>query len=133
MRHVILILLFLSAFCFANTDKKPNNNTPSTLKEVTVYLSGAQIKRTATIKLLKGTTTFVFNKLSPNIQENSIQIYGLKSASILSVNFGINYLSKQITTGAVAPIQQQMVNLNNDYKSQDHIITGYNEDLYLIQ
>lgn len=131
MRHITFLLFFISALCFANTDKK--NNTPSTLKEVTVYLSGAQIERIATIKLAKGTTEFVFNKLSPNIQESSIQISGLKSTSILSVNFGINYLSKQDNSQEVEDIQQRIKDVNNKYISQDNIITGYNEELYLIQ
>jgi hypothetical protein len=74
--------------------KNPIVNTASTLKEVPVYLSGAQIERIATIRLSKGTIEFVFHKLSPNIQESSIQISGLKSATILFINFGINYLSK---------------------------------------
>ncbi|MFD2917734.1 DUF4139 domain-containing protein [Psychroserpens luteus] len=133
MRHITFLLFFISALCFAKTDKNKKNNTSSTLKEVTVYLSGAQIERIATIKLAKGTTEFVFNKLSPNIQESSIQISGLKSASILSVNFGINYLSKQDNSQEVEDIQQRIKDLNNKYISQDNIITGYNEELYLIQ
>ena len=133
MRPFTLLLFFISTLCFANTDKDSKKNTPSTLKEVTVYLSGAQIERTATIQLIKGTTEFLFDRLSPNIQESSIQISGLKSASILSINFGINYLSKQDKSVEVETIQKEMKRLNEDYKSQDNIITGYNEELYLIQ
>jgi len=133
MKQFTFLLFFVTALCFSNSDNKPKNNTPSTLKEVTVYLSGAQIERVANISLVKGTTEFVFNKLSPNIQESSIQISGLKSASILSVNFGINYLSKQDTSGEVADIQKQIKNLNDKHISQDNIIVGYNEELYLIQ
>lgn len=133
MRQFTLLLFFISSICFATKDKDQKKNTSSTLKEVTVYLSGAQIERTASIKLGKGTTEFVFDRLSPNIQESSIQISRLKNATILSVNFGINYLSKQDTSGEVETIQKQIKNLNNNFISQDNIITGYNEELYLLQ
>lgn len=133
MKQLTFLLFFVTTLCFSNSDNKPKNNTPSTLKEVTVYLRGAQIERVANISLVKGTTEFMFNKLSPNIQESSIQISGLKSASILSINFGINYLSKQDTSGEVAYIQKQIKNLNDKHISQDNIIVGYNEELYLIQ
>jgi TonB-dependent SusC/RagA subfamily outer membrane receptor len=133
MRLITLLLFFISLISFAGTGKDDIKNTTTTLKEVTVYLSGAQIERSASITLEKGTREFVFNKLSPNIEESSIQISGLKNASILSVNFGINYLSKQDTSSEVETIKAQIEKLNNQYKSQDNIITGYNEELYLIQ
>ncbi|WP_186826734.1 hypothetical protein [Psychroserpens burtonensis] len=53
MRNFTVILLFLSTFCFAKSDKNPIRNTASTLKEVTVYLSGAQIERIATINAVE--------------------------------------------------------------------------------
>ena len=79
-----------------------SNPIPTTITDVTVYLSGAQITRTATIKLPVGTTEFNFDKLSPHIQESSIQISGLKNASILSINFGINYFFS-----GIKPLQLQ--------------------------
>jgi hypothetical protein len=42
-----------------------------------------------------GTTEFTFNKRSAQIEERSIQISGLKNTSIVSINYGINYFSKQ--------------------------------------
>nr|WP_321223624.1 mucoidy inhibitor MuiA family protein [uncultured Psychroserpens sp.] len=133
MRLITLLLFFNSLISFAGTGKDDIKNTATTLKKVTVYLSGAQIERSANITLEKGTREFVFNKLSPNIEESSIQISGLKNASILSVNFGINYLSKQDTSSEVETIKAQIEKLNNQYISQDNIIMGYNEELYLIQ
>lgn len=128
MKHFKLILFFISAFAFANQDK----GTPTILKEVTVYLSGAQIERTASVKLPIGTTEFTFDKLSPNIQESSIQISGLKNASILSINYGINYLNKQDKSEDVENIQARIKLLYDDVQAEDHLIAGYNEELYLI-
>ena len=125
----LLLLLFVSAnFAFASDDK-----TKSELKEVTVYLNGAQITRSASVSLNSGTTEFVFGKLSPNILESSIQISGLKDASILSINYGINYLSKQYFSGEIETLQEQIKSLRDNIQFEDDLISGYNEELNLIQ
>jgi len=74
MKNLLLIVFLTANFIFAD-NVKPN----STLTNVTVYLSGAQITRTSNINLPVGTTEFTFGNLSPYIQESSIQISGLKS------------------------------------------------------
>ena len=89
----IALLIFNFAFAKANTDK-PKTTVSSTIQEVTVYLSGAQITRNASANLNTGTTTLILENLSPFIDENSIQVSGLQNASILSINFGLDYLNK---------------------------------------
>ena len=126
MKTLLLSFLLLASLSFAN-------NTPSKIDNVTVYLSGAQITRTTTIKLPVGTTEFTFNKLSPYIQENSIQISGLKNASILSINYGINYLAKQDQTIDVEAFQNSIKTFVDKIQFEDDLISGYNEELNLIQ
>ncbi len=89
----IALLIFNFAFAKANTDK-PETTVTSTIQEVTVYLSGAQITRNASANVNTGTTTLIIENLSPFIDENSIQVSGLQNASILSINFGLDYLNK---------------------------------------
>ncbi|WP_298896220.1 mucoidy inhibitor MuiA family protein [uncultured Psychroserpens sp.] len=128
MKQFTLLLFLITAISFANTKK----GTPSKLEKVTVYLSGAQIERVANISLPIGTTEFIFDRLSPNIEESSIQISGLDNATILSINYGINYLSKQDRTEDVENIQKQIKVIYDDVQAQDHLIAGYSEEIYLI-
>ncbi|MCK8480644.1 DUF4139 domain-containing protein [Psychroserpens algicola] len=128
MKQFTLLLILISTISLAKT----KNNTVTQLEDVTVYLSGAQINRTAEIKLPAGTSEFVFDKLSPNIQESSIQISGLENATILSINYGINYLLKQDTSEDVETIQKQINTLNDLIQTERHLISGYEEESYLI-
>ncbi|WP_460218979.1 DUF4139 domain-containing protein [Psychroserpens sp. MEBiC05023] len=128
MKHLIIKLLLLSSLCHGNTI----NNEATTLKNVTVYLSGAQIERTANIKTTAGNTEFIFDKLSPNIQESSIQISGLDDASILSIKYGINFLVKQDVSETVKSIQNKIKDFQNLVEIENQTIAGYNEELYLI-
>jgi len=92
------IILSLSAFflvlliSYANDNQKP---IKSDIKEVTVFISGAQVSRTGTINLTAGTTEVVFENLSQNININSIQANGKGDFTILSVVHQMNYLKNQ--------------------------------------
>ena len=90
MKYLFFLFVFSSSFIFAN----PTNPTKSSVKAVTVFVDGAQVTRHSKINLPQGTTEFSFTKLSPHIQENSIQISGLNGASILSINYAINHINK---------------------------------------
>ena len=57
MKKLVLTLFVLPYFVFANDFK-----IPSKIKEVTVYLSGAQITRNATCDLKSGTSEVVFHR-----------------------------------------------------------------------
>ncbi len=128
MKNILLLFFIVSTLGYAN-----KKNTSSTIKEVTVYLNGAQITRTTTVSLPVGTTEFVLDNLSPNIQESSIQVSGLKQASVLSINYGINYLTKKNYTKTIDSLQTQKDVLYDKIQIEDQLISGYNEELFIIQ
>lgn len=128
MRHFLILLFLSSTLAFANKE-----NTTSDLKNVTVFLNGAQITRTAKVQLRLGTTEIILNNLSPNIQENSIQVSGLKNASVLSINYGINFLSKQNFTQDIEALQSRLKVLKDKIQDEENLIFGYNEEMYVIQ
>lgn len=103
------------------------------ITDVTVYLDGAEINRAATVSLNSGTSEFTFNNLSPYIEESSIQVSGLKNSSILSVNYAINYLSKQKQNDSISALQKELENLDTQIQYQHDLTSGYNEELSLIQ
>ncbi|WP_411895177.1 mucoidy inhibitor MuiA family protein [Winogradskyella sp. A2] len=110
-----------------------NSQEQSKISKVTVYLDGAEINRTAKVYLQSGTTEITFNKLSPYIDESSIQISGLNGASILSINYGINYLSKQKQTDSIVILKGELKIINAKIQEQNDLISGFNEEMSLIQ
>ena len=91
MKH---FLLFLSLTVgLLNVQAADDENTVSSkIKNVTVFLRGAQINRQANVTLKAGTNTVVFNDLSPLIDPNSVQVKGSDRYTILSVNYRQNFL-----------------------------------------
>ena len=66
----------------------------STIKDVTVFLSGAEVHRVAKVSLNAGVNQVIFENLSPYIVPNSIQVKAKSSGvTIVSVNHQANYLT----------------------------------------
>jgi uncharacterized protein (TIGR02231 family) len=80
----------------------------SQIREVTVYLQGAQVTRQARINLVKGTATFIFRDLPLNIDARSIQARGEGNFIILSLLHQVNYLSAQQKSAAVKSLQDSL-------------------------
>ncbi|WP_179018872.1 DUF4139 domain-containing protein [Winogradskyella forsetii] len=122
------LLLFILLINFANAFQQSSEITA-----VKVYLDGAEINRESTFQLNSGKSEITFIGLSPQIEESSIQISGLKDASILSINYGINYLSKQKPSDSISTLQTELKTLEDKIQYQYDLISGYNEELSLIQ
>ncbi len=128
MKTLLLFLFLLSTALFASTE----NPTPSKIENVTVYTEGALIERSASINLIKGENVFIFNNLSPDIDENTIQLSGLQDVSIVSLNFSINYLEKKKVSEEYEKIDLKITNLLAERNSIENIIAGYNQELALL-
>ncbi|MEZ4810857.1 MAG: mucoidy inhibitor MuiA family protein [Allomuricauda sp.] len=123
MKNPIIILLLVPYFFFAN-----NLKVPSKIQEVTVYLSGAQITRTAHCQLNEGTNEVIFMGLSNNLDESSIQISGLNAVSILSIAYNINYLEKSVSNPNVMEWENQLKNLELEIAMLQNTIVGLEEE-----
>lgn len=85
-----LSLLVVCVFSFGQNFKEKELKTE--IKEVTVFLTGAQIFETGNTALPSGNSILKAKGLSPFIDEKSIQVKGLGDFTILSVNQKLNYL-----------------------------------------
>ncbi|MCC6769319.1 MAG: DUF4139 domain-containing protein [Bacteroidia bacterium] len=64
-------------------------------KDVTLYLSGAQITATASGSLKEGMQSILFTGLPAGIDQNSVQVKSNTNVLIYSVDFQVNYLQPQ--------------------------------------
>ena len=127
MKKLVTLLLLIPIVAFGNDQKIPTN-----IKEVTVYLSGAQITRTAQLQLAIGANEISFTGLSPKIDESSIQISGLKSVSILSVAFDLDYLEPSKDNPEVALLELRIIATNHTVAKLQNKIAGLEEEQKVI-
>ena len=143
MKKITLLICILFNYAFAKAYNEPKespcvnapievysteNTITSKISLVTVYLNGAQVERTSTTTVKDGTTTFIFDNLSNTIDENSIQVSGLGEASILSINYGIDYLKKQKNTEAVEALQKEKKEIQFNIKKLNNLILGLQKE-----
>jgi Domain of unknown function (DUF4139)/N-terminal domain of unknown function (DUF4140) len=123
----VLLLLLLPSLLFAG-EIKPK----STIKEVTVYRSGAQVTSASPVMLPKGVSEVYLTGLSPLIDQNSIQVSGLKDASILSISYSVNYIDKKADTGKMKLLEAQLAEKRRNYSVLQNLITGLREEQTLL-
>ncbi|MBK7553145.1 MAG: mucoidy inhibitor MuiA family protein [Flavobacteriales bacterium] len=80
-----------------------------------VFLSGAQIARSASATITPGNTTLIFTGLSEQLDPMSIQVNGKGGFSILSVNHRINYLTESPKKKEIEDLQTQIKKLEKDW------------------
>jgi hypothetical protein len=84
-----VILLSVATTAYSQSSER---KITSQVKDVTVFLQGAQVTRTSTVELEPGAAILVLSGTSPHVQENSIQVEGNQGVKILGVSFRVNYL-----------------------------------------
>jgi uncharacterized protein (TIGR02231 family) len=99
----IISLMFTSVW--AQENKKP---VDSKIDNVTVFLTGAQITRSATVTIPKGTSNLVFRDVSTEVIPQSIQIAADNEVTILAVNHQINYLENKSTREEESKLEAQL-------------------------
>ena len=87
----------------------------SKITEAKVFLSGAQITRSASSSLSTGSTTLVFTGLAQGIDPQSIQVTGKGGYSILSVNQRINYLTESPKKSEIEDLQKKIKQHEHDW------------------
>ena len=80
-----------------------------------VFLSGAQIARSANATITTGNTTLIFTGLSEQLDPMSIQVNGKGGFSILSVNHRVNYLTESSKKKEIEDLQAGIKKLEKDW------------------
>jgi len=131
MKYLTLLLLPLS---FLSTAKAADSEKPvkSIIKEVTVFLNGAEINRSGNTTLTTGTTYILFEGLSPNIDKNSIQVKGKGNFIILSVVQRINYIREQEKPKEIIALEDTLESLKLQIEFQQNLKSVYREEQSMI-
>ncbi|MGK9369314.1 DUF4139 domain-containing protein [Melioribacter sp. Ez-97] len=110
----VLLTLFHSANLFPAETAKAN------LKEVKVYVRGAELIHTAALKLNKGENEIFLEGLAANFDPGSVNIKIDGSVSILSITKEINFLKSNVNNERIKSLEdslkilEEKLKVNND-------------------
>lgn len=105
-KHLLLPFLILLSF---NSYTQPKRVTAETkIESVTVFLKGAEIKRTGTVAVPLGKSELVLQGISTDIEAPSVQVKLEGDLTILSVGVRKNFLQEEKIREEVKQLQDQM-------------------------
>ncbi|RYU91110.1 mucoidy inhibitor MuiA family protein [Mucilaginibacter terrigena] len=128
-------LLFITCFVIglahiANADE--SQKIVSKVQKVTLFLNGAQVTRTSAVSITPGTSTLVFEDISPDIDVQSIQVRGAGDFTILSVKHEINYLNLQQKQKQVEQLQLQQKQLRDKISLLNYVLSVNQEEYNML-
>jgi len=144
-------LLITGCFLLGVTASKAEDGPKisSKVQKVIVFLTGAQVTRTATANINAGTSTLVFSNLSPDIDVQSIQVRATGNFTVLSVKRELDYLDDENRKKRIADLQEQqnalrekqqlLADMNNIYRQEEsmleknQVINGPNTNLDVLK
>ncbi len=130
MKNTLLIsLLSLPLVMMAGEEE---TRVKTEIKEVTVFLSGAQVTSTGNVSINSGTTDLIFENLSPNINSNSIQAKGEGDFTILSVSYRLNYVNQRTKPKEVLVLEDSLDALKSKLEAQDNLMAVYSNEEQMI-
>jgi uncharacterized protein (TIGR02231 family) len=130
MKHLLFISCLFISIQITRADD--GQKVASKVEKVTVFLNGAQVTRTAIASVVPGTTTLVFDNLSPNIDPASMQVRATGDFTILSVKHELNYLSDQLKTKKVEELQLIQKSLRDKISLQTTLLSINQEEANML-
>ena len=127
MKNLFLLFVVFPFLIFGN-----DGEIPSKIKNVTVYLSGANVTRTADCSLTEGATEIILSGLSTKIDESSIQISGLQSVSILSMSYDVNFMPVIVDLSSSKPLEERLDVIMTEIALLKNKISGLEEEEQVI-
>ncbi len=128
MKSLFLILFLTLSFNLV-AQVIPEIETKSKITEVTVYINGAQIRRTSELDLNAGKFIVKFVNLSPYIDAKSINVKSTGEFTILSVNHFQNFLKQQTKTKNLEDLMLKQKDLEKKINLEKTYIDILNEEL----
>lgn len=131
MKTTLLLPILLVAFASYGQNLK-EKELKTTLKEVTVFLDGAQLFESGAITVPTEKSLLRIKGLSPFIDEKSIQIKADGDFTILSVNHKLNYLDVVKKDHAIDSLKKINENLEGRIEQENARLAVLNEKQSLL-
>ncbi|MEI6815532.1 MAG: DUF4139 domain-containing protein [Bacteroidota bacterium] len=131
MKNLIFVSLMLISFLVSNAGND-NKITPSDIKSVKIFTTGAVVVRTAKTAVDAGTTSLEFNNLSSSIDKQSVTVSGTGDVTILSVQYNLNYLTEAQKPREVTVLEDSLKYITHESAKLTNLQSVYDEELSMI-
>jgi uncharacterized protein (TIGR02231 family) len=85
--------IIMAQLLYASANEKTIKSKPD---KVTIFLTGAEVTHTSAVDLQSGTSTLVFNNLSPFIEKESIQASATNNVKVVAIDYGTIFITTKM-------------------------------------
>ena len=100
----------------------------SKIEKVTVFLSGAQVVRSAKISVFSGKTEIRFNHITPDLDVNSVQIKSEGDVAIQSVTHEKDFLGTKPSIAEITKLENQRETIQDKMATDKSLLTVYKRE-----
>ena len=130
MKKIFFTYLLLAGFCsFAQTEKSIVN---SDIKNVKIFVSGAQIERVLRTNVEAGLTRLAIENLSSQIDPGSITATINGEAMVLSTSFELDYLKDKKMSPELKKLKDSLDVLTSDINDLNMLKSVYTEETAML-
>lgn len=132
MKTILSVCIILLTTLNSISGEKPKA-IKSDIKEVSVFITGAQVTRVGNSNLNAGTSLLIFEELPYNINSQSIQVSGKGDFAILSVQHQINYIKSRQISQEVKTMKDSIEMLSDLLATEKDLQSVYSEEEAMIK
>lgn len=126
---IVAFMLFCTHTVLAQSEKSISNTD---IKDVKIFLSGAEINRSFKTTVDAGITQLVVENLSPEINRNSISAILSGDAMVLSTFFSLNYLKENKTSPVLKKLRDSLDVLNDNIGELNILKSVYTDEAAML-
>lgn len=131
-KTALFLTVSLFSFSFVKAQHQNEVKINPTIEAVTVYLNGAEIKRSKAVEVKKGINQVIFQKLSPYLDAHSVQVSVDGDAEVQSVTTQSNFLNIEKLEPRIKQVKDSVTLLYSKIVSVNNQLDAYNEEKALL-
>ncbi|MFK7756422.1 MAG: DUF4139 domain-containing protein [Flavobacteriales bacterium] len=125
-------LLFILTILALGLNAQNEINPESSISDVTVYLNGAQVTRTANVSLKSGDNIITLSGLAQGVNPKSVNVAGNGNYMIKSVNHTQDYLGEGAKSAQVVVLEEELKDLDFSLSTRTSLEQVYREEKGLL-
>jgi uncharacterized protein (TIGR02231 family) len=125
MKKIILLCL-ITNLTFGQAVKE--QLADSKIEKVTVFLSGAQVVRSAKVSVSSGKTEIRFNRITPDLDANSIQVKSEGDVAIQSVTIEKDFLGAKPSIAEITKLENQRETIQDKIAMDKSLLTVFKRE-----
>jgi len=133
MKKSILVLFGVLWLSIGSAQQVVETKVKTTINELTVFLTGGEVTRSALLKLKKGRNKIIFTGISTVIDQKSIQFSANKTHNLVSVSTEMDYISSVRSNPRLKKIKDSLEIIHDKQSDLRNEKSAYESEKQLLE